>query len=562
MLSKYLKKHLSSVVAATVCSVLLGLVSTILFSLIGPALQLILSPELQTIELVNLFGENLGGMIVGILGFGAVSARDLWSQLPYLIIGLGALRAFFIALGWFLWERASEKIAAGIRSALVESYLHLDPHATYAAEGFDKRLSSILTTDVKLTREYIVHFYGGLPRELLQSIFYFASLYLLSPQLFAIFILGLLPAGLLISKLGKKIRRRSAAALDNFGSLSEWLQQRLIGIETIKQLNTERLEASTLGKLTTELNKRFLRTIRVKIRTAPLLEVIAVSAMVVILFIALDMVAKGDTTGAILMSFFSLLGILSQSISKLGRYFNSNKEGGAALSRIVDLKSFMDQHHTVEIPIQFHDGDEVLKLESVSLKYPGQDLQALDNVTYSFEKGKIYCLAGESGAGKSSLFSVLLGLVEPTEGRLLFNRKLNRRNIGYLPQSMFLAPATLAENIVYPDQGVESEKMREALTQASALGLEAKVMGNLEEQGLSGGQLQRLFLARLFYKNYSVVLIDEGTSAIDPENEAAIYQSIQSLADNGTTVIMIAHRQSGIDAADKVLRLENGRLEG
>ena len=87
-------------------------------------------------------------------------------------------------------------------------------------------------------------------------------------------------------------------------------------------------------------------------------------------------------------------------------------------------------------------------------------------------------------------------------------------------------------------------------------------MGNLEEQGLSGGQLQRLFLARLFYKNYSVVLIDEGTSAIDPENEAAIYQSIQSLADNGTTVIMIAHRQSGIDAADKVLRLENGRLEG
>ena len=563
VLKEHLKKYIPSIILATICSLVLGVVSTALFSLIGPALQLLLSPEVKQLSFDQLFGDRIGAALASLLGYSTVQASVLWENLPFLILILGAARAGFIASGWFLWERTSEKLAASIRESLVNAYLHLEPHSTYENEGFDQKLSSILTTDVKLTREYVVHFYGGLPRELFQSVFYLISIYLLSPKLFMIFMLGLLPAGLIISKLGKKIRKRSASALSQFSQLSEWLQQRLMGIETIKQLHSEAREVSKLSELTEDLNKKFLKTVRVKARTTPILEIVAVSAMVVILFLALEMVVKGEASGAILMSFFSLLGILSQSISKLGRYYNSNKEGGAALKRISDLKGFMDSNLSNEIPVYKHKNNSVLRLDDVSLTYPGQDYPALSNITYDFEKGKIYCLAGPSGAGKSSLFSVLLGLVEPSSGLLSFHENLSRSDVGYLPQNMNLAPTSLSENISYPFAKFNEGGISHALEAAAARDLKEKVVideGEHSREGLSGGQLQRLFLARLFYLKHPVVLIDEGTSAIDPENEAQIYQSIKKLAGQGATVIMIAHRQSGILIADEIIRLENGML--
>lgn len=565
MIKNLLRQQLSSVMVATLCSFILGIVSTILFSLVGPALQVILNPEQESVKIIELFGVNLGGFLSWALSLEVVTTESLWLFLPYLLLVFACARGFLTTSTWFLWERASEKMAASLRERLVKAYLHLNPQANFDNEGFDQRLSTILTTDVKLTREYIVHFYGGLPRELFQVAFYLLTLVLLSPQLFAVFVIGIAPAGILVSKLGKKVRRRTAKALDNFSQLSEWLQQRLLGVETIKQYGTERQEVEKLTDLTEKLNYRFLKTIRVKARTAPMMEAIAVSVMVGVLYLALDMVERGVASGSVLMSFFSILGILSQSAAKLGRYYNSNKEGGAAVERILNLQKFMEERQLEAIDFKQHeDENKVVILRDIHLKYPGHESEALKGINLDFEKGKIYCLCGPSGAGKSSLFSILLGLLEPSKGDVSFSRKLNRSSIGYLPQTMTLAPATLGENISYPDLPRDSHSVRKALNAAS-VGELSTAMKDQSSQGtsnLSGGQLQRLFLARLFYKKFPIILIDEGTSALDPENEAAIYKSIRSLADEGSAVVMIAHRASSMEMADEVLVLDGGELRG
>ncbi|SME88501.1 ABC transporter ATP-binding protein [Pseudobacteriovorax antillogorgiicola] len=566
MIKLYLKQHWGSILIATLCSLLLGLVSTVLFSLVGPALQIIIEPQLTQVSWQELLGPYLGNLLTELSGTDHVKAAKLWQLLPYLLIGLAGLRALFASSQWFLWERTSEKIAASMRSHLVKAYINLKPQASYENESFDQKLSSILTTDVKMTREYLIHFYGGLPRELIQVLLYLVTLVLLSPKLFLIFILGIGPAGVLISRLGKKIRRRSAKALDNFGQLSEWLQQRLMGVETIKQYQTEEREVASLVDLTEELNRRFLKTIRVKARTAPIIETIAVGAMVGVLFIALDMVSEGTATGSVLMSFFSILAILSQSASKLGRYYNSNREGGAAVERIQELQGFMDQNHQADMKVENHQGVETVVLDQISLRYPGQETPALDEVSSKFYQGKIYCLCGPSGAGKSSLFSALLGLVEPDSGTITYREGIQRSDIGYLPQAMFVAPTSLGENISYPEKNPSPAALHKALVDAAADELASKLDGDsskedsLEAEQLSGGQIQRAFMARVFYHHFPVVLIDEGTSAVDPENEARIYQSMRRLADDGACVIMIAHRHSGIQLADEVLYLEKGKL--
>lgn len=565
MIYKLLRQHLGRVVIATVCSLLLGAVSTILFSLVGPALQVILNPHLEYISITDLFGPYLGNGIGWLLDVEGVEAKALWETLPILLGVCAILRGGLMMTQWSLWEQASERMAASLRERLVNSYLHIDPQTNFDHEGFDQRLSTILTTDVKFTREYIIHFYGGLPRELIQVVFYLVTLMLLSPQLFIVFMLGVAPAGIILSKLGKKIRRRSEKALDTFGQLGEWLQQRLLGVETIKQLGTELVEANKLTGLTSHLNDKFLKISRVKARTAPLLETLAVSVIAGILYLSLGMVAEGIATGSVLMSFFSILGILSQSASKLGRYYNSNKEGGAAAKRIVQLEELMVRNRASSIPLKKHESRDIsIQVKDIYLKYPHQESWALKGVSCQFQSGKIYCLCGPSGAGKSSLFSVLLGLIEPSDGVISFSSHLDRSDLGYLPQTMTLAPASLKENMSYPSREFDREVALQAFDAAS---IEEDLRDRFDDtkqsqlEDLSGGQMQRVFLARLFYRRFAIVLIDEGTSALDPENEAAIYQSVRKMADEGSTVVMIAHRISSMKMADTVLLLEDGCLK-
>ncbi|WP_218110366.1 ABC transporter ATP-binding protein [Oligoflexus tunisiensis] len=546
----------------------MGIVSALTFALIGPAWQVLTQPKSDAIITMDqLFNERLGSIVSWVLQRDGIPAQELWTVLPFLIAGAAAVRALLTLIQWFLWERSSELVAREMRQDLVESFLDLHPEARRdSMSRIDAELAANIGTDIRMVREYLVHFFGGFPRELIQCLLYLVTLFMLEPTLAAFFLLGLGPAGVLLSKLGKKLRKRSQKVLSNVSQLSEWLQQRLSGLETIKQFRTETSEVEHMEQLSKSLFRNFVQAARVKARTSPLLEVVAVAAMMVVMGYGIKEIDRGDLNSSILMSFFSLLGILSQSASKLGRYFNSNKEGEAALHRLESTMKSMKEGASPTWQTRFAgDSTDPLILNQLTYRYPGTTEPALADLSLDFKRGRIYAIAGPSGSGKSTLLKLILGLWRAPQGTLLYGVN-GPEDIGYLPQTIQLMPATIVANITYPDKHMDEVRLKQALQEVRMLQfVEQLPAGWNTEVGdgaltVSGGQAQRLQLARLFYHRFPLIIIDEGTSALDPETEGLIFSVLKAMVHGGSTILMVAHRLSALKIADELIVLRRGRL--
>lgn len=566
-----MKTFAKGICFASFCSLVLGFISATVVSLVGPCMQILVNQDQSKVyEISSLVGPSVGRWLSVLTGESTVTALLLLNFLPFLLLTVAGVKAVFYFLQVYSWERIGELVSKQMRTQLMSAYLSIDPNIRTSALAVKKEseLSSVLSNDIKLMREYLVHFYGGFPREILQVSFMIATLLFLSPKLFCIFFVGVMPAVAITSRLGKKLRRRAARALADYSVLTEWLQQRLIGVETIKHYRTEALEVDKFHKLTDALYLKFYRAAKVKARTSPMVEIVAILSLVVVLFIALSDIEKGALSGSIAMSFFASLALLCQSATALGRYFNSNREGAAAVDRIKEFYLFVKSYHKKDIvaPVaQARESDDiVLKCKDLGVRYPGAKKFALKGFTFSFHKGLIYGISGPSGSGKSTLFSVLLGLQEASEGSFSFFSKSTEEGfkVGYMPQSIRLMRGSLWENIVYPAVERDEGRLKKACDLAglshslAALpdGLDTQV--GLSKDPLSGGQVQRVLLARIFYHDYDLILVDEGTSALDPLLEQQIYSGLRALADKGVSILMIAHRKTALDIVDECIYLE------
>lgn len=564
---------------AWVCALILGLISSVIASLTGPAMQVLLGSGSgdSMFGVRNLLGDSLGNIYFFLSGRDSLSRNELLTLLPLGLAGLSSLKALFYTVQGFLWERAGELISKDIRNDLMNGYLHLSPTARKSQEGkkTEANFSSHLTTDIRMTREYFVHFYGGLPRELFQMMMMAAVLMALSLKLFLLFFLGVLPLVVLVGRLGRKLRKRAGKALSDYSTLTEWLQQRLLGLETIKHYRTENVEIQRMQSLTTGLNEKFLKAARVKARTSPTVEMVAVTAVAGVLVVAFLDIKAGQMSGAVAVSFFSTLALLSQSASMVGRYFNSNREGSAATGRLLDLKNFLQSHQLISLdrgtietknPTAAEADDVVVESQNISVIYSGQKKAALKDFSWSFKRGVIYCLAGPSGAGKSTLFQALLGLVPVTEGIIVHRCDSKHEITGYMPQQTLLMSGSIAENIAYPDETWDEEKLKESLKQTGLyqdiMALKDTINHNpfRDGSGLSGGQVQRVLLSRLFYHRFRLILFDEGTSALDPEAEQLVFGILKELKNLGACIIMIAHRPSAMSFADEMIYLNKGLI--
>lgn len=571
MIYSYLKRQSGTLLIATFCTFALGLVSSLTYSLIGPVFDILGKPnDSRPVDFVELMGKNIGGWISSASGQSSMLSSELWTLLPILLISAAFVRASLALLQWYLWEKSSEKVARDLRADLVEAYLNVDPEKRRGLNAeVDQEIGSAISTDVRMMREYLVHFYGGFPRELVQVLFYLANLFLLDWKLSLIFLAGIGPAVAILSRLGKKLRKRSQKALGNSSILLEWLQQRFSGVETIKQFQTEALEQKRMEQRSKELLNNFLRAARVKARTSPMLEVVAVAAMMLVLVYALSAIAAKDMSASTLLSFLVLLGVLSQSASKLGRYFNSNKEGEAALKRLEKLMHHMRSSQTIDLPLPTHSAVSAssLVIKNLSYSYQENSPLALKEFSANFERGKIYAIAGASGSGKTTLLKLLLGLWNNSMGTVEFGIR-DRKDLGYLPQNIQLLPASIAHNVVYPETTFDPAKMENALQRVGLwefVSSQAKTWDAEVGEGgdimLSGGQAQRLKIARLIYFAFPLLIIDEGTSALDPEIETLVLKTLKEMAANGSTVIMVAHRVAVLQFADLVYVLRRGETQ-
>ena len=355
------------------------------------------------------------------------------------------------------------------------------------------------------------------------------------------------------------------------------LQQGLHSLKTTKVHGRENFFLEAYSRARRELS--FLGALINTANNVPRLwieTVVIVGVLLVLVFLTAD--GAGESGVLPVLGIFTAAAFrLMPSANRMIVAFNNIKRGKAALDSVVtDIRSQAPRRRAAP-GAESALGTEPLRsmqLEAVSFTYPGEETPAIDNVSLEITPGVSLGVVGPSGAGKTTLVDILLGLLAPTEGRVLINgqdlsriNKAWRHRLGYVPQSIYILDDTIRRNIAfgYADDEIDEDAILTAIKQAQLEdfvdGLSEGLDTVLGEHGarLSGGQQQRIGIARALYHDPEVLVLDEATSSLDTETEQEITAAIDNLRGIKTLVI-IAHRLSTVCKCDRLIYLENGKI--
>ncbi|MFO7845439.1 MAG: ABC transporter ATP-binding protein [Balneolaceae bacterium] len=370
----------------------------------------------------------------------------------------------------------------------------------------------------------------------------------------------------------KKLAPRYSKMRERAGETSSQLVNNLGGMATIKSFGTEAYENGRIAKLSDNYKKANQSVIRLSAAFIPLIRMLILAGFIGILIFAGFKTLEGNME----VGLYSVLIFVTQRLlwplTRLGETFDLYQRAMASTKRVMSLlkKEESLEDGTVPLPVDAVEGD--YQFENVSFRYNSGG-PVLKNLDLEIEPGETVGIVGATGAGKSSMIKLLMRFYDVTGGRILLDGtdlreyKMNDlvRAAGLVSQDVFLFHGTVAENIRYGTFDASNEEVINAAKLAEAHDFVLDLQNGYETvvgergQKLSGGQRQRISLARAILKNPPILILDEATSAVDNETEAAIQRSLFRIAKDRTTII-IAHRLSTVRHADNIFVLENGEL--
>jgi ATP-binding cassette, subfamily B, bacterial len=387
--------------------------------------------------------------------------------------------------------------------------------------------------------------------------------------------MALLPMPLIVYSaiwFQKKLGPRYSAVREQVGILNGQLSNNLSGIATIKSYTAEQHEVERIRRDSNEYQSRNGQAIVLSSAFSPLIRMVIVAGFIAIMVFGAQMVLDG----ALAVGTYSVLVFITQRLlwplTTLGETFDQYQRAMASTTRILDLIDTVPQMQSGATRLKRDDVAGDVRFEDVRFGY--QDgFPVLKGLSLDIPAGETAAIVGATGAGKSTVVKLLLRFYDVTGGRVLVDgqdvRDLHvqdlRGAIGLVSQDVFLFHGTVRENIAYGTFDADDDAIIEAAKAAEAHDFIMKlpqgyatVVGE-RGQKLSGGQRQRLSIARAVLKNPPILILDEATSSVDNETEAAIQRSMERIA-IGRTTIVIAHRLSTVRNADRIFVLENGTL--
>lgn len=428
----------------------------------------------------------------------------------------------------------------------------------------------------------------ALGKEPINIIVFSVALIFISPRLFLYFLI-VLPLSLwLIGRIGDSLRRNSAKAQSQLGSLFSVIEETLGAIRTVKGLGQE----DARQRLFRRTNEQHTRTsIRVALRRelgSPLSEILITLGLVFILILGGMAVLHGEIPSSLFILFVILFARLIPPVQALIRAYNNLQKADAAAARIFEvldaderikqkadalvMPSFKECIEYRNVSFSYQDSDNRQQPTDCSLPDDGpQTHMVLRHINLTIPKGANIAIVGPSGAGKSTFADLLPRFYDPTQGQILIDGipitdlDINslRRQIGLVSQHCILFNDTVANNIAFGCPDYSLDKVVEAARIAHADEfidqLPQGYQTPIGDSGLtlSGGQRQRLSIARAVLKDPPILILDEATSALDTESEQYVQQALQE-ATKGRTVITIAHRLSTIAKADSIVVFDHG----
>ena len=485
--------------------------------------------------------------------------------LTFIIWGLESAFDYIAAV---TWRNISQDIEHSLRTDAFNNVLGLD--LAFFENKSSGRLMAILNDDVNQLETFLDNGANRLVQTATTVLVIGGTFLYISP-LVAVF--AFIPIPIIIFgslRFTNRIAERYTKIRNDIENLNANLSNSITGILTVKSFNREKKESERITLSSNEVKSANYHAIRLSAAFIPIIRIAILFGFTATLliggFLALD--------GEIKVATYSVMLFITQRLlwplTELGVIFDSYQKAMASFRRIINLKNTTP---TID------NGNEKLtsfnkKIEISNLNFEYvKNFPVLNDVSIDIKKGETTAIVGSTGSGKSTLIKLILRLYDSTSGEIKFDGKnirdleldSLRNKIGLVSQDIFLFEGTVFENIAYGNLDAKDEEVWEA-AKLSESDKFINLLPNKENtivgergQKLSGGQRQRISIARAILKNPEILILDEATSAVDNETEAAIQRSINTLKE-GRTVIAIAHRLSTIRNAEIIYVLEEGKV--
>ncbi len=500
-------------------------------------------------------------------GFGADRTWPLW-WVPALIVGLFAVRglAGFVAQYGLAW--AAQRAVLALRQDLF-AHLLASPSGLFTRQSASQ-LTNTVVYEVQQGTTMLINALLTLAKDSLTLVALLAYLLWLNWQL--TLLVGLLfPAlAVVMRHLGRRLRRLTVAGQQATDELAYVVEENVLAWRIVRLHGAQPAQATRFAAQGERLRRLMMKVVASSAAITPLTQVLAACALSTVIVLALwQSQGAGGTVGGFVAFITAMLMIVSP-LRHLADVVAPITRGLAAIERGLDL-----MESTPREAGGTHDGGRArgeIVLQDVSLRYRDDGLPALDRLNLTVRAGETVALVGPSGAGKSTVVNLLPRFVEAGEGRVLldgvpvgdWDAAALRRQFALVSQDVVLFNDTVAANVAL-GADVPRERIRDALAGAQLLefvdalpqGLDT-VIGHNGSQ-LSGGQRQRLAIARAICKDAPVLILDEATSALDTESERGVQAALEVLM-RGRTTLIVAHRLSTIEHADRVVVIEGGRV--
>ena len=557
-----------------IASIFSSIVYVVLNSLsiwfIGTMLGNIMSGDPSSIQSPSNLNEQLNFLIQNLIGKGTQL-----EQIKRLCIMLGVIflsKNILFYISNLIMAYVQNNVITKIR---IKLFQHINTLSlSFFNNNKTAELSSILIRDIAGMR---VAFSQSLQKIIIEPISVISFLFLLFiiNFKFTILVIIIIPlSGFFSYKVGQSIRRKSKRSSVQSAGILNIIKETLSNIKIVKIFNLENEENEKFVKENNKYFNLIFKQSRLSNLLTPINETIGlIVGVLLIWFGGISVLQQGAMSSEDFIKFILLLFAMLQPIRKLANVNVLFQNGIAAAERVFSVFDNHDKIPESKNAFKINSFKNSINFKDVNFKYEGQDSLILDNINLEICKGQTVAIVGKSGAGKTTLTDLLPRFYDPISGNIFIDKinlkDLNLKNLrdlyGIVTQNVILFNDTIKNNIIHGNKNASENDINKAVKSANIQDLVEKLDNGLNtyigENGvkLSGGEKQRLSIARALIKNPDILILDEATASLDSESEKMVHSAIDNIIKN-RTVIIIAHRLSTIINADKILVMNDGKI--